>query len=94
MAVAIYISLRDPLERENMSLVVPCSVAGPDEYTREERIVLASLRRRSGRTCRSCEWYEARGRQRGCFPKGKYRKWLSPEEYESGCDSFEPSKKK
>lgn len=61
-----------------------------DEYTREEREVLAALRRSSGRTCARCSWYEARGRQRGCFPEGKYRKWLSPEEYASGCSMFKP----
>jgi hypothetical protein len=57
-------------------------------YTREEIIVLGSLRRGSGRTCKSCEWYSARGKNRGCFPEGKYRKWLSPEEFSSGCDMF------
>lgn len=60
----------------------------PGDYTREELLVLASLRRSSGRTCRSCAWYVARGKQRGCYPKGSYRKWLSPEEYESGCELF------
>lgn len=61
-----------------------------DDYTREERIVLASLRRSSGRTCRSCRWYTPKGKQRGCFPEGRYRKWLSPEEFDSGCDRFMP----
>lgn len=64
------------------------------EYTREERIVLATLRRRSGRTCGSCAWYIPKGAQRGCYPDGKYRKWLSAEEYESGCDRFLPRTKK
>lgn len=58
------------------------------DYTREEMLVLASLRRGSGRTCKSCAWFVSRGRHMGCFPEGRYRKWLSPEEYESGCDSF------
>jgi len=65
------------------------------DYTREERLILASLRQRSGRTCRSCAWFVPRGKQRGCFPEGKYRKWLSPEEYDSGCEVFraiEPKK--
>jgi len=63
--------------------------ARPDDaYTREELLVLASLRRSSGRTCVNCAWYRASGRHRGCFPEGRYRKWLSPEEYESGCDKF------
>lgn len=57
-------------------------------YTAEEMLVLGSLRRSSGRTCRNCAWFTARGNQRGCFPDGKYRKWLSPEEFESGCDIF------
>jgi hypothetical protein len=57
-------------------------------YTREEMVILASLRRKTGRTCVTCEWYSARGNHRGCFPDGKYRKWLSPEEYASGCDLF------
>lgn len=57
-------------------------------YTEEEMLVLGSLRRSSGRTCRNCAWYKARGTHRGCFPDGKYRKWLSPEEFESGCDIF------
>lgn len=63
-------------------------------YTREEMLVLSSLRRSSGRTCRSCKWCSAKGQQRGCFPEGKYRKWLSPEEYSSGCDRFAPAKEK
>lgn len=58
------------------------------EYTREELIVLAELRRRSGRTCESCAWYVLRGRQRGCFPERRYRKWLSAEEFSSGCNVF------
>ncbi|MCX6658538.1 MAG: hypothetical protein NTY62_07655 [Euryarchaeota archaeon] len=57
-------------------------------YTAEEMLVLGSLRISSGRTCRNCAWYRARGTHRGCFPDGKYRKWLSPEEFESGCDMF------
>jgi hypothetical protein len=61
----------------------------PEEgYTREEMTILASLRRNTGRTCKTCEWYSARGNNRGCFPDGKYRKWLSPEEYASGCELF------
>jgi hypothetical protein len=59
-----------------------------DEYTREERLVLASRRRSTGRTCRSCRWLSMRGQQRGCFPEGKYRKFLSSEEYDSGCELF------
>jgi hypothetical protein len=66
--------------------------APSEGYTREELVVLASLRRSSGRTCRSCRWYTPKGRQRGCFPEGKYRKWLSPEEFASGCDRFTPLK--
>ncbi len=58
------------------------------EYTREEMLVLASLRKSSGRTCKDCAWFSAKGGHRGCFPLGKYRKWLSAEEYESGCDKF------
>jgi len=68
--------------------------AGPDEeYTREEMLVLASLRRSSNRTCMHCAYYLQRGRQRGCFPDGSYRKWLSPEEYELGCDRFKALEK-
>jgi len=61
-------------------------------YTPEELLVLASLRRGSGRTCRNCRWYRPKGKHRGCFPEGSYRKWLSPEEFESGCDGFSPTK--
>jgi hypothetical protein len=57
-------------------------------YTREELIVLAGIRRGSGRTCCNCAWFVAKGRQRGCYPEGKYRKWLSFEEFTSGCDFF------
>jgi len=60
----------------------------PDEYTREERLVLAALRQRTGRTCINCRWLQAKGKQRGCFPQGAYRKWLSAEEFESGCDRY------
>ncbi len=63
------------------------------EYTREEKQVLASLRRDSRRTCRFCVSYVQKGGQRGCFPEGKYRKWLSPEEYSFGCDAFAPAQK-
>ncbi len=58
------------------------------EYTREELVVLAGIRRSSGRTCANCSWYLPKGRQRGCFPDQKYRKWLSFEEFSSGCDLF------
>ena len=61
----------------------------PGEYTREEMLVLAALRRSSRRTCRYCAFYLQKGKQRGCFPNGNYRKWLSPEEFESGCDGFD-----
>lgn len=60
-----------------------------DDYTPEEMIVLAKARRDSGRTCRCCAWYVARGTQKGCFPDGKYRKWLGPEEFDSGCYRFQ-----
>lgn len=58
-------------------------------YTEDERRFLSMLRRGSGRTCRRCRWLSMRGQQRGCFPEGKYRKFLSKTEYESGCDLFE-----
>lgn len=60
-------------------------------YTKEELVVLAGIRRSSGRTCRSCAWFRPRDKQRGCFPEGKYRKWLSLEEFDSGCDLFAPA---
>lgn len=50
--------------------------------------MLALLRKSSKRTCRYCEFYIQKGSQRGCFPNGNYRKWLSQEEFESGCDRF------
>jgi len=62
----------------------------PDGYTQDELIVLAGLRRSTGRTCRRCRWLSMRGQQRGCFPEGKYRKFLSSREYESGCELFAP----
>ena len=61
---------------------------GSFEYTLEERKVLASLRKASGRTCSECQWYSVRGKHKGCFPQGKYRKFLSQSEFESGCDLF------
>ena len=64
------------------------------EYTKEEMLVLASLRRSSGRTCRDCAWFAPRGSQKGCFPEGEYRKWLSPEELDLGCDRFVKRAKK
>ena len=67
--------------------------ASKSGYTREEMIVLASLRRSSKRTCRYCTWYVQKGTQKGCFPAGSYRKWLSPEEFSSGCDRFAPLEK-
>lgn len=59
------------------------------EYTLEERKILASLRKSSGRTCGSCRWYSERGKHKGCFPHGKYRKFLSKAEFDAGCDLFE-----
>lgn len=59
-------------------------------YTKDEQRFLAGLRRSSGRTCRRCKWLSMRGQQRGCFPEGKYRKFLSADEYESGCELFSP----
>ncbi len=64
------------------------SAADAGEYTAEERQVLASVRRRSGRTCASCRWLQRRGKHNGCFPDGRYRKFLSSREFESGCDLF------
>ncbi|OGS43683.1 MAG: hypothetical protein A3K76_04525 [Euryarchaeota archaeon RBG_13_57_23] len=64
------------------------------EYTAEELIVLASIRRSSGRTCRKCKWLVAKGGHKGCYPSGKYRKWLSQIEFESGCDMFLPESDK
>lgn len=63
---------------------------GRGSYTDDEVRFLATLRRRSERTCRHCRWLSMRGQQRGCFPQGKYRKFLSKTEYESGCDMFVP----
>lgn len=60
------------------------------DYTRDEQRFLAGLRKSSGRTCRRCKWLSMRGQQRGCFPEGKYRKFLSADEYESGCELFSP----
>jgi len=68
--------------------------ASETEYTNEEMILLAQLRRSSGRVCRNCQWYSDRGKHKGCFPDGKYRKWLSPEEFEAGCDAFKERPKK
>ncbi len=62
------------------------------EYTLEEREILASLRRKSGRTCIKCVWYTKKGQHRGCYPNGKWRKFLSRSEFEAGCDSFSATK--
>ena len=69
------------------------SASGSD-YTPEEMLVLATLRKSSKRTCRYCTWYVQKGTQKGCFPNGSYRKWLSPEEFSSGCDGFAAVEKK
>ena len=61
-----------------------------DDYTEEERKVLASIRKSSGRTCVNCEWHNQRGNHHGCYPEGRYRKFLSASEFEAGCDSFRP----
>lgn len=79
---------------DNMETIAPSLTpheASSDDYTREELLVLASIRRDSGRTCRNCVWLSVRGRHRGCFPDGKYRKFLSEEEYDSGCPRFKPA---
>lgn len=64
------------------------------EYTRDEMLLLASIRQGSGRTCEHCAWFSAKGTHKGCFPEGVYRKWLSPEEYRSGCAQFRDARKK
>jgi hypothetical protein len=69
--------------------MAPREDEGPDGYTADERRFLADLRKTSGRSCRECRWLSMRGNQRGCFPDGKYRKFLSKDEYEAGCDRFE-----
>jgi len=66
----------------------------PGDYTLEELQILASLRRSTGRTCTSCAWFKASGNQRGCFPEGRYRKWLSSAEFEAGCEIHESKEKK
>jgi len=63
-----------------------------DDYTAEERLILASLRRGSGRTCASCRWFVEKGKHRGCYPEGKYRKFLSRSEFEAGCDMYSAAK--
>ncbi len=64
------------------------------EYTAEELVVLASIGKSSGRTCRRCNWHVDKGGLKGCYPNGKYRKWLSQIEFESGCDIFSPISEK
>jgi hypothetical protein len=64
-----------------------------DDYTLEEREILASLRKKSGRTCVNCAWYMEKGQHRGCYPDGKWRKFLSKSEFEAGCDSYSPGRK-
>ena len=61
-----------------------------DDFTEEERIILASLRKKTGRTCVNCRWLVNKGQHRGCYPEGKYRKFLSKSEFESGCDEYSP----
>lgn len=61
-----------------------------DDFTDEERMILASLRKKSGRTCVKCRWYETKGQHKGCYPEGKYRKFLSKTEFEAGCDLYTP----
>ena len=62
-----------------------------DDFTEEERIILASLRKKTGRTCVNCKWLVKKGQHRGCYPEGKYRKFLSKSEFESGCDGYASS---
>lgn len=94
MALFIFMESRGPTERLRTaehdwgSMGPKGTAAGAGEYTAEELMVLASLRRRSGRTCARCRWYQRRGRHNGCFPEGTYRKFLSAREFESGCDMF------
>jgi len=68
-------------------------MSADEDYTKEELVVLASLRQRSGRVCRNCRWYVSKGTQKGCYPEGKYRKWLSADEFRSGCQAFSPREK-
>jgi len=59
-----------------------------NELTPEEKLMLASIRKSSGRTCANCRWLERRGPHMGCFPEGKYRKFLSDRERDVGCELF------
>jgi len=59
-----------------------------NELTPEETLMLASIRKSSGRTCANCVWLEKRGPHMGCFPEGKYRKFLSSRERDLGCELF------
>ena len=71
---------------------MPVRRSSENEYTLEEREILASLRRKSGRTCIKCIWYTNKGQHRGCYPDGKWRKFLSKSEFEAGCDSYSSGK--
>lgn len=62
------------------------------EYTLQEREILRSFRSKSGRTCIKCIWYTKKGQHRGCYPDGKWRKFLSKSEFEAGCDSYSSGK--
>jgi len=86
----IYIPIWETCVKEDYDLRVlrVVSAKKTPEYTPEELVVLASIRRCAGRTCRSCAWYVAKGGHKGCWPNGKYRKWLSQKEFESGCEIF------
>ncbi|MGD9963372.1 MAG: hypothetical protein AB7S97_05680, partial [Thermoplasmata archaeon] len=76
--------------RVDTSPMAARSPTGENDFTEDERRFLAGLRRTSGRTCRQCKWLSMRGQQRGCFPEGRYRKFLSAAEYDSGCELFAP----
>lgn len=76
--------------RADTSPMAARAPTGENDYTEDERRFLAGLRMTSGRTCRRCKWLSMRGQQRGCFPEGKYRKFLSATEYDSGCELFAP----
>jgi len=73
---------------QNDTCDMPRSERPGSDYTKEELEVLAKVRRDSGRTCPRCAWYRQSGGHRGCFPEGKYRKWLSEKEYAAGCHLF------
>jgi ribonuclease HI len=60
-----------------------------DFYEKPSQVVMKQVESRE--TCKECKWIHYSGPHVGCYPEGKYRKWLSKQFAENDkCELFKP----